>query len=68
MEVQALWDTKRVEVAAKTSAREIRYAILGKIANYHHTVIITCRGANVRIISARRSSEREIQIYEKYKK
>jgi hypothetical protein len=67
-EVQVLWSGPRVEVQAKTAGREVRYAALGRIGGIHHTVIITYRAAAIRIISARKSSENEIAIYEKYKK
>jgi len=68
VEVQALWQGKRVEVPAKLAGGEVRYAVFGKIKGVHHTAIITYRGAIVRIISARLSSENERAIYEQQTK
>lgn len=68
IEAQALWSDQRVEVQAKTEGREIRYANLGIIGGIHHTVIVTYRSAMIRIISARKSATKEIEIYEQYKK
>lgn len=67
LEAQKLWENDRVEIPAKTEG-ERRYAQLGKIDGVHHTVIITYRGTSNRIISARRSSEKEKAIYEQHTK
>ena len=65
-EARALWTGRRVELEAHLGeGAQMRYAVLGKIKDVHHTVIITYRGGAVRIISARRSSEKEKAIYEK---
>lgn len=64
VEAQQLWKNTRVEVRAKTEDGQMRYAVLGKIENIHHTIIVTYRGPIVRLISARKSSENEIAIYE----
>ena len=64
IEAQALWeDADRVEIPAKT-IDENRFLLIGKIAKIHWSVIITYRNKNVRIISARRSRQEEIEIYE----
>ncbi len=63
-EVQALWQGKRVEVPASCVTGEIRYAVFGTIKGIHHVVIITYRGSTVRIISARRASDKETAFYE----
>ena len=64
-EAQAVWSEVRIEIDAKLGeGAQKRYAVLGKIKGIHHTVIITYRGAVIRIISARRSSENEKTIYE----
>jgi len=55
---------KRIEIQAKLEGGEIRYAALGKIKGVHYTLIITYRGATVRIISARQSTANETSIYE----
>ena len=64
IKIQALWeDSDRVEIPARTED-EPRYLIIGKIENIMWSVIITYREDIIRIISARRSREREVIIYE----
>ena len=64
IKIQELWnDSDRVEIPARTED-EPRYLIIGKIENIIWSVIITYREENIRIISARRSREREVKIYE----
>jgi uncharacterized protein len=61
---QALWeDSDRVEIPARIED-EPRYLIIGKTENIIWSVIITYREDKIRIISARRSREREVIIYE----
>ena len=63
-EVQALWDDqRRLEVPAR-SDDEPRFLVIGTIAAKHWAVFIRYRGDRVRIISARRAREEEIQRYE----
>jgi uncharacterized DUF497 family protein len=68
VEAQALWKGDRIRISAKTVEGEARWALIGKIRWRHYTVIVTYRGAFVRIISARPSSKNEIEIYERNKK
>jgi uncharacterized DUF497 family protein len=64
IEVQILWnDPDYVEIPARTED-EPRSLIIGKIENAIWSVVITYRGNKTRIISARRSREKEIFIYE----
>jgi hypothetical protein len=64
IEVQMLWnDPDYVEIPARTED-EPRSLIIGKIENIIWSVVITYRGHKTRIISARRSREKEIFIYE----
>ncbi|HAJ79912.1 MAG TPA: toxin [Fibrobacteres bacterium] len=64
IKIQALWeDSDRVEIPARTED-EPRYLIIGKIKNFFWSVIITYREGKIRIISARRSREKEVEIYE----
>ena len=64
IKIQALWeDSDRIEIPARTED-EPRYLIIGKIENIMWSVIITYREDIIRIISARRSREREVIIYE----
>ena len=64
IEAQALWnDPDLIEVPTK-NIDELRLIIIGKIKGKHWSGIITYRGANIRIISVRRSRQEEIEIYE----
>jgi uncharacterized DUF497 family protein len=64
IKIQALWeDPDRVEIPARTED-ETRYLIIGKIDNVIWSAIITYREDRIRIISARRSRDKEIQLYE----
>jgi uncharacterized protein len=63
-EAQALWDDPDlIEVPVKT-IDEPRFLIVGKTEEKHWSGIITYRGEKIRLISARRSREEEIEIYE----
>ena len=64
-EIQALWDDwDALEIPAKTVQDEGRCLVIGKIGGKHWSVVITYRNDSIRIISARRSREKEIQYYE----
>jgi len=64
IEAQELWnDADLLEIPAKTSD-EARFLVIGKIDDKHWTGIITYRNDNIRIISARRARNEEIEIYE----
>ena len=63
-EVQNLWDDPDlIEVPVKTTD-ELRYLVIGRISGKHWSVVMTYRGEKIRIISARRSREEEVVIYE----
>ena len=63
-EIQVLWqDPDLIEIPAMSEG-ELRYLVVGKIADKHWSAVITYREANIRIISARRSRETEGVIYE----
>jgi uncharacterized DUF497 family protein len=64
IEIQALWDDPdRVEVPARTED-EARYLLVGKVKEFIWSVVVTYREDKIRIISARRSREKEKQLYE----
>lgn len=64
-EIQALWDDyDLLEIPAKTVQDESRCLVIGKIGTKHWSAVITYRGDSIRIISARRSRDKEIQYYE----
>ena len=61
---QALWqDVMRVEIPART-ADEARWLVIGQIGGKHWSVVVTYREQRVRVISARRSREEEVALYE----
>lgn len=64
-EAQKLWnDPYAFEIPSKQSEDEDRFLVLGQIKSKNYTAIITYRGTNIRIISVRRSREKEIRLYE----
>ncbi len=64
IQIQTLWnDPDRVEIPARTED-EPRNLIIGRIENTVWSTIITYRESKIRIISARRSRGKEIEIYE----
>lgn len=64
IEAQAIWeDPDFIEIPAKTSD-EPRSLIIGRISDKHWSAVITHRKDKTRIISARRSRQEEINIYE----
>jgi uncharacterized protein len=59
-----LWsDDALVEIPAKV-VDEVRWLVIGKIADKHWSAVITRRGENVRLISVRRSRVEEVALYE----
>lgn len=64
IDAQALWnDPNLLEIPAKTED-EPRYLLIGLINAKHWSAVITYRGANVRLISVRRSRTEEVALYE----
>jgi uncharacterized DUF497 family protein len=63
-QAQALWDDEAyLEIPAR-NLDEPRFLVIGKINGKHCSAVITWRGGNIRIISARRSRDEEIDLYE----
>jgi hypothetical protein len=63
-EAQKLWeDRDRLLVPARTQ-NEARFMLIGKIGQKHWSVIFTCGNESIRIISARRAREEEVNAYE----
>ena len=63
-DAQALWaDPRLLEIPAKTED-EPRYLVIGLIFAKCWSAVITYRGANIRIISVRRSRTEELALYE----
>jgi uncharacterized protein len=64
IDAQKLWtDLDLLEIPARTPD-ESRFLVIGKIDEKHWTGIITYRSDHIRIISVRRASDEEIELYE----
>lgn len=64
-EAQELWkDPYSFELPSLQSEDEKRFLVLGQINSKNYTAIITYRDLNIRIISVRRSREKETKLYE----
>ena len=64
-EAQKLWeDPYAFELPSPQSESEDRFLVLGQINSKNYTSIITHRDINIRIISVRRSREKESKLYE----
>ncbi|NMM29321.1 MAG: BrnT family toxin [Glaciimonas sp.] len=64
MDAQLLWsDPMLLEIPAKTED-EPRYLVIGLIDGKHWSAVVTYRGANIRLISVRRSRSEEVALYE----
>ena len=61
---QELWkDPYLLEIRAK-SEDEQRFLLIGKIAEKHWSAVVTYRDDRIRLISARRSRKKEVELYE----
>ena len=63
-EAKALWNDDRMVEIETSYEDETRFINIGKIKTKFYTVVTTYRGDKIRIISARRSRKKEIEIYE----
>lgn len=64
IDAQLLWsDPRLLEIPAKTED-EPRCLVIGLIKGKHWSAVITHRGANIRLISVRRSRTEEVALYE----
>jgi uncharacterized DUF497 family protein len=64
VKAQALWeDVDLLEVPARVED-EPRFLVVGRIGRKHWSAVITYREERIRIISVRRSREKEIELYE----
>ena len=62
-----LWrDDNRVEIHVPYPDEE-RFIIIGKLYNKHWTAVYTMRDTKIRIISVRRSREKEVRLYDNKK-
>jgi uncharacterized DUF497 family protein len=65
-EAQQLWQSKTVSVRVDFPD-ELRRLVVGVIDGKHWTAIVTERAGRTRLISVRRSREKECEIYEQEK-
>jgi len=64
-QAKELWnDPYSFEIPSPQSEDEDRFLVLGQINLKNYTAIITYRETNVRIISVRRSRDKEKKLYE----
>lgn len=64
-EAKELWkDPYSFEIPSIQSEDEDRFLVLGQISSKNYTTIITYRDDVIRIISVRRSRQKEIELYE----
>jgi len=64
IEAQALWlDPDLLCIAARTE-HEKRFVFIGRIGDQHWSAIVTYREEAIRIISVRRSRNKEVQAHE----
>ena len=63
-EAKLVWDDDRMVELRASYKDEERFINIGKINAKFYTVITTIRNGRIRIISARRSRKKEIEIYE----
>ncbi len=65
IEAQSLWDDPYAfELPSLQREEEERFLVLGQINAKNYTAIITYRETKIRIISVRRSREKEKKLYE----
>ena len=63
-EAQALWnDPDALEVECEPGV-EARFLIIGLINNKHWSAVVTYRSGDIRLISVRRSRNKEVELYE----
>ena len=63
-EAKLLWNDDRMIEIETSYEDETRFINIGKIDTKFYTTVTTCRKDKIRIISARRSRKKEIEIYE----
>jgi len=59
-----LWNDDRMVEIKTAYEDETRFINISKIGTKFYTVVTTYRGDKIRIISARRSRKKEIEVYE----
>lgn len=66
-DVLAIWNDPMLAIVHLASSPEDRWAAIGQAGKDDYlTAIITYRGEKVRIISARQSTKREVDVYDRH--
>lgn len=64
VKAQELWlDDMLLEIEAR-SEDEPRFVVIGRIDGKHYSAVITYRDDRIRLISVRRSRDKEVALYE----
>ena len=63
IDAQAIWQDDTHMVVAARAGTEQRFIVVGRIGDKHWSAVVTYRGDLVRIISVRRSRDKEVQAY-----
>jgi hypothetical protein len=66
-EAKELWNDPYAFEIPSLASEEERFLVLGQINFKNYTAIITYRDVNIRIISVRKSRDKEIKFYESIK-
>ena len=62
-DAKQLWFVPAVEIRAQPRFDEERFMLIGKLGDKFTSCIFTMRGEAFRIISARRSRKKEVELY-----
>jgi uncharacterized DUF497 family protein len=63
-DAQALWEDSALQVTRSETSDEPRWIAIGRIGEKHWSAIFTFRDEKIRLISVRRSRQKEIALYE----
>ncbi len=64
-EAQDLWKDEDLTIIDARDENEKRYMVIGKVDSKFWSGVFTLRDGKIRVISARRSRRKEIELYEK---
>lgn len=59
------WDTAVLVEDTRRDYGELRLRVLGRLDGWLHAAVVTPRGEDLRVISFRRASRREVRLYGK---
>ena len=64
IEAQSLWSDGDLLIVPAKDLDELRFVAIGMIGFKHWSAVFTLRGESIRIISVRRSRDKEVEAYE----